>query len=164
MFAATATPRAFVAPSSPNFRRGKGRAARVCQASKSNNEDVAVAPPPSSSSPSLSRRAALFQASGTAAAAAVVGVTTTVSGLWLPPQAAAASATSAVTLAKLTSASDASARLAKAAKASASFALPPGEKLTPAGGGALHLSPLGIGTWSWGNQFVWGYSEVGLRS
>ena len=37
--------------------------------------------------------------------------------------------------------------------------LMPGEKLTSAGGGALQLSPMGIGTWSWGNQFVWGYSE-----
>jgi len=34
-----------------------------------------------------------------------------------------------------------------------------GEELTQVGGGALSLSPMGIGTWSWGNQFVWGYDE-----
>ena len=33
------------------------------------------------------------------------------------------------------------------------------EVLTPVGGGALELSPMGLGTWSWGNQFVWGYDE-----
>ena len=27
------------------------------------------------------------------------------------------------------------------------------------GGGALELSPMGLGTWSWGNQFVWGYDD-----
>ena len=33
------------------------------------------------------------------------------------------------------------------------------EVLTPVAGGALELSPMGLGTWSWGNQFVWGYDE-----
>ena len=31
--------------------------------------------------------------------------------------------------------------------------------LTPVAGGALRLSPIGVGTWSWGNQFVWGYDD-----
>jgi hypothetical protein len=34
-----------------------------------------------------------------------------------------------------------------------------GEVLTPVGDGSISLSPMGIGTWSWGNQFVWGYDE-----
>ena len=25
--------------------------------------------------------------------------------------------------------------------------------------GDLRVSPMGVGTWSWGNQFLWGYSE-----
>ena len=33
------------------------------------------------------------------------------------------------------------------------------ESLTPVANGALTLSPMGLGTWSWGNQFVWQYEE-----
>ena len=33
------------------------------------------------------------------------------------------------------------------------------EANTSVGNGSLFLSPMGVGTWSWGNQFVWGYDE-----
>jgi len=35
-----------------------------------------------------------------------------------------------------------------------------GEKMVPLGPDGLSISPMGIGTWSWGNKLLWGYDEA----
>ena len=155
-----------VALPAPAARRGDRRRDRSSRASASRPDDDGAPSSPSPSTPSSSfgvaepwapsRRAALLSA---ASASAVV----------LPGAPTLAIPSYNVTLAKLDKeARDRhSAQLlaptpeqAKAATKRIYKGLAAqGEELTEVGGGALSLSPMGIGTWSWGNQFVWGYDE-----
>lgn len=155
-----------VALPAPAARRGDRRRDRSSRASASRPDDDGAPSSPSPSTPSSSfgvaepwapsRRAALLSA---ASASAVV----------LPGAPTLAIPSYNVTLAKLDKeARDRhSAQLlaptpeqAKAATKRIYKGLAAqGEELTQVGGGALSLSPMGIGTWSWGNQFVWGYDE-----
>ena len=103
-----------------------------------------------------SRRGLLLGAGGLAVA--------TTPGLILPGGASASPASSRVTLAALDqnrSVAPASAETNRggAAVSAANRYVPwsGAERNAVVGDGALSLSPMGVGTWSWGNQFVWGY-------
>lgn len=108
---------------------------------------------------STSRRGLLLGAGGLAVA--------TAPGLILPGGASASPASSRVTLAALNqkqsveNGSAASTSTGSAASSQKSRYVPwsGSERNTVVGDGALSLSPMGVGTWSWGNQFVWGYDE-----
>jgi pyridoxine 4-dehydrogenase len=107
---------------------------------------------------STSRRGLLLGAGGLAVA--------TTPGLILPGGASASPASSRVTLAALNqkrSVENGSAAGISGSSASSSksryVAWSGSERNTVVGDGALSLSPMGVGTWSWGNQFVWGYDE-----
>lgn len=105
-----------------------------------------------------SRRGLLLGAGGLAVA--------TAPGLILPGGASASPASSRVTLAALDRGRggvEGSASIVPDSAVSESksrYAPWSGsERNTSVGDGALSLSPMGVGTWSWGNQFVWGYDE-----
>ena len=106
---------------------------------------------------STSRRGLLLGAGGLAVA--------TAPGLILPGGASASPASSRVTLAALNekrSVENGSAASTGSAASSQKSRYVPwsgSERNTVVGDGALSLSPMGVGTWSWGNQFVWGYDE-----
>ena len=147
-------------PATAACRGDRSSRDRSSRASASRSDDDEVRSSPSSSTPSSapSRRAALLSAASASASAVV-----------LPGAPTLAIPSYNVTLAKL----DKEARdrhaaqplaptqeQAKAATKRIYKGLAAqGEELTAVGAGALSLSPMGIGTWSWGNQFVWGYDE-----
>ena len=106
---------------------------------------------------SPSRRGLLLGAGGIAVA--------TAPGLILPDGVRASPASSRATLAALdqrrgvTPASVSSAVASGTTNRSVANAWSGSEENVVVGDGALSLSPMGVGTWSWGNQFVWGYDE-----
>jgi hypothetical protein len=108
---------------------------------------------------SPSRRGLLLGAGGLAVA--------TTPGLILPGGASASPASSRVTLAALNQkrsvesggTAGISGSSASSSQKSRYVAWSGSERNTVVGDGALSLSPMGVGTWSWGNQFVWGYDE-----
>jgi hypothetical protein len=108
---------------------------------------------------SPSRRGLLLGAGGLAVA--------TTPGLILPGGASASPASSRVTLAALNQKrsveSGGTAGISGSSASSSQkyryVAWSGSERNTVVGDGALSLSPMGVGTWSWGNQFVWGYDE-----
>ena len=120
-----------------------------------------------SSSPSSPlARSRLLRRAAAVAVAVPLASSSSSSSLLLPPSA------SASTSARVTLAVEASKRGVSGSgstpgsrTAIQSARLPPapfptaGEVYLPAGDGALQLSPMGLGTWSWGNQFVWGYED-----
>jgi pyridoxine 4-dehydrogenase len=94
---------------------------------------------------STSRRGLLLGTGGLAVA--------TTQGLVLPGLASASPASSRATLAAPAS------QTAFPEKKAPYVAWSGTETNTVVGDGALSISPMGVGTWSWGNQFVWGYDE-----
>lgn len=106
--------------------------------------------------PDTSRRNVLLGTAGLAIA--------TTPSLILPQNANASPASSRVTLAELgQSRGDGMgskvAKTSSSQKKSSYVEWSGSEQNTLVGNGSLSLSPMGVGTWSWGNQFVWGYDE-----
>jgi len=139
-------------PSSSN--QSQGRAASRCRSRGAGCDDAAAAE-------SSDAAAADPEASESSSAAVAEAAATTVRHASVSRRTALLRASSTVVLSAAASSG------ALALPASASAAVPQlaaaagalDTALTPVAGGALRLSPIGIGTWSWGNQFVWGYDD-----